>query len=81
MFVFRKILRAFFSCYLRFEIRPFALSTNPSYESQGSQTIFSPCHLKKLVKTLLRLSQYFLRQSEMVWQNSGLRFSFCGKIL
>ena len=26
MFVFRKIWRALFSCYLRFEIRPFALS-------------------------------------------------------
>ena len=25
MFVFRKIWRAWFSCYLRFEIRPFAL--------------------------------------------------------
>ena len=44
MFVFRKIWCATFSCYLRFEIRPFALSlTNSpldidiSFQSEGSQ--------------------------------------------
>ena len=35
MFVFRKIWRALFSCYLRFEIRPFPLSPM-NYNCAGS---------------------------------------------
>ena len=38
MFVFRKICRALLSCYLRFEIRPFALLPT-IYKEGGSQKI------------------------------------------
>ena len=41
MFVFRKILRALLSCYLRFEIRPFVVLTTIAVQVIGLNAIFT----------------------------------------
>ena len=60
MFVFRKIWRALFSSYLRFEIRPFALSPTSCYNC-----VSIICQKMFVVLVYINKSEYC--QSHYLW--------------